>query len=279
MSQLICYVNGAYVALNEAALPVQDLAILRGYGVFDFLRTYHKKPFHLSEHLCRLANSARLIGLDLPHPLETIEAIVRETLDRNELSEANIRIIVSGGVTSDGITPLVGPSLLVLVTPVRQYPPEYYEQGVKVITVEMDRYLPQAKTINYIPAIMALQQAQTNGAVEALYTNPQGHILEGTTTNFFIFQGQQLITPGENILPGVTRDVVLDLARQSNFMVVERPITLADIAQAEEAFITASNKEIMPVNQVNEIRFGAKTVGPHTQRLRQCFAQLVWGGN
>lgn len=277
MSQLICYVNGAYVALNQAVLPVQDLAILRGYGVFDFLRTYHKKPFRLTEHLRRLTTSAQLIGLDLPHPLETIEAIVTETLNRNALAEANIRIIVSGGVTADGITPLAGPSLLVLVTPVRQYPLEYYERGVKVITVELDRYLPQAKTINYIPAIMALQQAQAGGAVEALYTNPQGHILEGTTTNFFIFQGQQLITPGENILPGVTRDVVLALAHQSDFAVVERPITFADIANADEAFITASNKEIMPVSQVNETVIGAKTAGPHTQRLRQCFAQLVWG--
>jgi branched-chain amino acid aminotransferase len=274
MTKLTCYVNGAYLPLDKAYLPVQDLAILRGYGVFDFLRTYHGRPFKLRQHLDRLANSAWLVGLDLPHSLEEIERIVRDTLARNPLAEANIRIVITGGVSGDAITPAPTPGLLVLVTPVLSYPPECYDQGVKVITVELERYLPGAKTINYIPAMIALKQARLAGALEALYLNRQNHILEGTTTNFFIFRAGQLITPKDDILPGVTRDVVLQLA-QDQFEVVERAISLAELDQADEAFITASNKEIMPVHQVNEVWIGLGRPGPQTRWLMERFYKVT----
>lgn len=278
MSELICYVNGKFRPLSEATISARDLAVLRGYGVFDFLRTYHGRPFKLRQHLLRLERSAQAIYLDLPYPIEEIEAIVYETLQRNNLPEANIRIIVTGGPAVDSITPASNSGLLVLVTPVHTYPAAYYEQGVKVITVEIDRYLPQAKTINYIPAIMALKQAKAAGAVEALYVNQAGHILEGTTTNFFIFQGRQLITPQEDILPGVTRDVVLSLA-QDQFKIVERTITLADLSQADEAFITASNKELMPVHHVNDVTIGNGIApGPKTDQLLKSFWKLTRGG-
>jgi branched-chain amino acid aminotransferase len=272
--KLICHVDGNYVPLDEAALPVQDLAILRGYGIFDFLRTYSGKPFKLRQHLERLANSAKVIELELPKSLGEIEGIVLETLQRNHLPEANVRIVVTGGVSGDAITPASHPNLIVLVTPLHQYPPACYEEGVKVITVEMDRYLPAAKTINYIPAIMALKQARAAGAIEALYTNRQNHILEGTTTNFFLFQSEQLITPKEDILPGVTRDVVLELAR-ARFEIVERSITFDDLARADEAFITASNKEIMPVHHVNDLQIGQGKPGPHTRWLMDCFREFT----
>jgi branched-chain amino acid aminotransferase len=263
--------------VTTASLSVQDLAILRGYGVFDFLRTYNGRPFKLPEHLQRLAHSAEIIGLELPLPLGDIETIVHETLARNNLPEANIRIVVTGGVSPDGITPAARAGLIVLVSPPRRYPDEYYEHGIKTITVEIDRYLPTAKTINYIPAMIALRQARAVGALEALYVNQQQHILEGTTTNFFIFQGNRLITPVDQILPGVTRRVVLDLASQQ-FEVAEQAITFADLNQADEAFIAASNKEIMPVYQVNELRIGRETPGPNTQWLKDRFWELTRQG-
>ncbi len=278
MSELICYVNGQFLPTAEASLPVRDLAILRGYGVFDFLRTYHGQPFKLREHLLRLEQSARTIYLDLPCSLDELEVIVNETLQRNHLPEANIRIVVTGGVAADGITPAATSTLIVIVTPPHAYPAAYYEQGVKVITVDIDRYLPQAKTINYIPAIIALKQARAAGAVEALYTNSAGHILEGTTTNFFLVQGRQLITPKADILSGVSREFVLGLARDY-LDVVERAVTLDDLSQADEAFITASNKEIMPVHHVNEIAIGnGQAPGPQTRRLMAAFRRLTRGG-
>jgi len=274
MTKPICYVNGAYLPLDEAYLPVQDLAILRGYGVFDFLRTYHGRPFKLPQHLDRLANSARLVGLDLPYSLEEIERIVLETLAHNPLAEANIRVVVTGGVSGDAITPGSRPGLLVLVTPVHSYPSACYDQGIKVITVELERYLSGAKTINYIPAIIALKQARAAGALEALYLNRQNHVLEGTTTNFFILRAGQLVTPRDDILYGVTRDVVLELARDK-FEVIERPISLAELDQADEAFITASNKEIMPVHHVNEVQIGSGRPGPQTRWLMERFYKVT----
>lgn len=274
MSQLICYVNGAFKPVDEAYLPVQDLAILRGYGVFDFMRTYNGKPFKLYDHLLRLENSARLIELEMPAPVAEIEAIVYEALARNNLPEANIRVVITGGVTADGITPSSTPGLIVLITHVHLYPAECYEKGVKVITVELDRYLPGAKTINYIPAILALKKAKAAGALEALYINQQGHILEGTTTNFFIFQGDQLVTPGDGILPGLTRDVVLKLARE-NFRVIERAVTFDDVSQAAEAFISASNKEVMPVHHVNELKIGDGNPGPRTRLIMKEFRRFI----
>jgi len=276
MTTSICYVNGTFTRLDEAALPVQDLAILRGYGVFDFLRTYHGRPFRLLAHLERLENSARLIGLALPESLPTIATIVEETLRRNELSEANIRIVVTGGIAQDGITPAAQASLIVLVTPAKIYPLDFYSKGVKIITVEAERYLPGAKTINYIPAMLALQEAKKQKAVEALYVNQAGHILEGTTTNFYIFQGDTLLTPKDGILFGVTRDIVLELGRNHNFSLEERALTFADLEQADEVFITASNKEMMPVSQVNEIVIGTGRPGANTQQLMASFRELVW---
>ncbi len=276
MTNLICYVNGDFLAIDEAALSVQDLAILRGYGVFDFFRTYHGKPFKLPEHLRRLERSAKAIWLPLPATLVEIETIVKETVQRNSLPEANVRIVVTGGVSSDGISATESASLVVLVTPPKQYPATYYEKGIKAITVDVERYMPLAKTINYIPAIMAQKQAQTTGAVEALYVDRHNNILEGTTTNFFVFQADTLITPLEGILPGVTRDVVLELAQQ-RFEVVERKLTFADLSRADEAFITASNKEVMPVCLVNDIQIGAGQVGPKTHQIRDDFYQATWG--
>ena len=276
MTESICYVNGEYLPVDQAFLSVQDLAVLRGYGVFDFLRTYHGQPFKLREHLLRLERSAQHIELKLPQSLDAIEQIVCETLQRNSLPEANIRVVVTGGVSTDGITPPAETGLIVLVTPVKHYPAECYDHGVKVITVETERYIPGAKTINYIPAILAMNKARAAGAIEALYVNRHGHILEGTTTNFYIFQGGQLITPVDEILPGVTRSVLLEVARNL-FDVVERPITFADLADADEAFISASNKEIMPVHHVDDRQIGSGTRGPKTKLIMEHFRAVTWG--
>ena len=275
MTDLICYANGRFMPLEEATISVRDLAVLRGYGVFDFLRTYDGKPFKLREHLLRLEKSAKAIWLDLPGTLDDIESIIYDTLQRNSLQEeANVRIVVTGGVSSDGITPSEESGLIVLVTPTRIYPATCYQQGIKVITVEVERYIPMAKTINYIPAILAQKQAKAAGAHEALYVDRHGRILEGTTTNFFLFYGNKLVTPTNNILPGITRDVVLELA-QNHFAVIERDLTFDDLANADEAFITASNKEVMPVHHVNDLQIGSGKPGPNTQQIIAGFYNLT----
>jgi branched-chain amino acid aminotransferase len=276
MDQPICYLNGNYVPFDQACLPLHDLGIVRGYGVFDFLRTYKGVPFKLREHIQRLQNSAKLIGLSLPWSTEEIEAIAQDTLGRNNLPEANIRIVVTGGSSADFITPLGQPSLMVIVTPVSEYPREYYEQGVKAITVKIERFLPTAKTLNYISAIGALQQAKLTNAVEALYVNQQGYVLEGTTTNFFVFRDFQLITPKEGILNGITKEVVLELAK-NQFEIVERPIYYSDLSSCDEAFITSSTKEILPVVQIDDLHISKGKPGENTQLLRELFHNYTRG--
>lgn len=270
MTQPICYLNGKYVPFDQACLPLNDLGIVRGYGVFDFLRTYNGVPFKLTEHVQRLQNSAKLIGLSLPWSTAEIEEIAHNTLIHNHLPEANIRIVVTGGASADFITPLDQPSLMVIVTPVSEYPKEYYEQGIKVITVPIERFIPKAKSLNYISAIGALQQAKQTNAVEALYMNSQGDVLEGTTTNFFVFRGSKLITPKEGILNGITRDVILNLAKD-RFEIVEQSIAYSQLNHCDEAFITSSTKEIMPVVQIDELHISQGKPGENTQTLMDLF--------
>ena len=274
MTQPICYLNGKYVPFDQACLPLNDLGIVRGYGVFDFLRTYNGVPFKLREHVQRLQNSAKLIGLSLPWSTAEIAEITQNTLTHNHLPEANIRIVVTGGASADFITPLGQPSLMVIVTPVSQYPQEYYEQGIKVITVPIERFIPKAKSLNYISAIGALQQAKQTNAVEALYVNSQGEVLEGTTTNFFVFRGSQLITPKEGILNGITRDVILELAKD-RFEIVEQSIAYSQLNHCDEAFITSSTKEIMPVVQIDELHISQGKPGENTQNLMHLFQKYT----
>jgi branched-chain amino acid aminotransferase len=270
----IFYIDGEFVRSDDAAIPAGDLAVLRGYGVFDFMRTYGGKPFHLDAHLRRLERSAQLIDLPLPLPLETIRQITLETLARNNYPESNVRIVVTGGTTDDNITPNGGARLLVMVTPLKPLPEAWYRDGIKVITTRADRYLPEAKTLNYIPAILALKQARQQGAVDALYVNSQGHVLEGTTTNVFAFLGDRLITPGSGVLWGITRQTVLELA-SDRFQVEVGTLPLVDLLRADEVFVSSSNKEVCPVRQVDDHLIGAGVPGPRTQFLMEQFAKMA----
>ncbi len=139
------YVDGSFVAAEKAVLPVSDLALLRGYGVFDYMRTYGGRPFHLEAHIRRLLNSAQLVGLKCPWDSRDIRDIVGETLKRNKYQESSIRLMVTGGDSYDSITPGDKPRLLVMVTPVKEFPSQWYEKGVKVITTDITRHVPGAK--------------------------------------------------------------------------------------------------------------------------------------
>ena len=270
----IFYIDGAFVSAKEAVIPATDLAVLRGYGVFDLLRTYNGKPFMLYAHLTRLFRSAQRLGLPLPWSRETLNDLVLETLARNDFSDANVRIVVTGGSSTDFVTPQGKPRLLILVSPVPVYPDWWYEKGVKVITSASVRSIPDAKSIDYIPATIALRKARQQGAEEVIYSDDQGRVLEGTTSNLFMFADGVLITPGEGILSGVTRKVVLDVAR-SLFKIEMRDIHLGELLEASEVFITGTSKGIVPVVQVDDARIGTGAPGPLTGRLREKFNQFI----
>ncbi len=271
----IWYVDGEYVESGAAQLPVDDLAVLRGYGIFDFTRTYGGHPFRLDDHLQRLRRSAELVLLDLPLSLTEIRDVVLETLARNGYpgrGEARLRLVVTGGDSPDDVTPAGNSRLVVLVRPFAAQPAQRYREGIKIVTNRRERPMPEAKTIEYVSAILAQRRARQAGAVEAIYVNRAGQALEGTTTNLFAVIDGRLVTPADEILYGVTRQALLELA-QRRMPVERRPLPLEELLRADEVFITSSSKEVCPVRQVDETLIGPP--GPHTRALMQDFREMA----
>ncbi|GAB6906934.1 Branched-chain-amino-acid aminotransferase IlvE [Desulfosarcina cetonica] len=262
----IYYVDGKFVPAEKAVIPVDDLALLRGIGVFDLLRTHGGKPYFLDAHIDRLENSARKIQLPLPWSHDEIAAVVQATLAKNDIPEANIRIVVTGGSSTDFMTPSGKPRLVVLVSPIPKLPDSWYTDGVKITSWEVERPIPGAKSIDYISASLALKKAAAAGAIEALYVDRNGLALECTTSNIFAFVGGRLVTPGRGILSGVTRKVVLELA-EGLFPIEVRDISRSELQAADEVFITGTSKGLVPVVQVDDRTIGSGRPGKHTRQL------------
>jgi branched-chain amino acid aminotransferase len=274
MSTLTYYVNGAFVPAKQAALPLNDLGIVRGYGVFDLLRTYGKRPFRLRDHIHRLESSASQIALALPWSTQELEEIVLQTYRRNEIPDASIRIVVTGGPSENFMTPQGNPSLVVMVHPVTPYPASYYSEGCKVESTLIERTLPTVKSLNYIGAIMAMNEAGKAGAVESIYLDEHDRLTEGTRSNLFVVRDHLLITPREGVLKGITRQVILEVAA-GEFEIVEGPIHYHDLGSLDEAFLTSTTKEVLPVVQVDEHIIGSGKPGPQTQRIAELFRAYV----
>ena len=268
------YVDGQYVAASEALIPVDDLAIMRGYGVFDLLRTLNGQPLFLKEHIQRLEDSARRIGIRLPWSQRELIDIVLGTVHRNSFQESNIRIVVTGGSSPDLITPQGKPRLLVLVTKAPTLPEDWYSNGVKIITFFSERSIPGAKSIDYVAATIALKQAREQGAIEAVYVDHKRHVLEGTTSNIFALSNGKLITPGTGILSGITRKAVLDLAAKT-LPIDIRNLQLEALTSADEVFITGTNKMIVPVVQVDRSIIGDGHPGQVTQTLMRALSEQI----
>ncbi len=263
----IYYVDGEFVAAAQAVIPVNDLAVLRGLGAFELLRTYGGRPFALDEHLSRLAKSAKKIGLPLPGDIHHIKQVVLDTLARNRRQdEVNIRIIVTGGSSPDFMTHQGQPRLLVLVSAMPRQPREWYTDGVKITTMQSRRVLPGAKSINYLSATIAMKRAREKDAVESAYVDRDGLVYECTTSNIFIFRNDRLVTPGRRILAGITRGVILQMAEKM-FTIEVRDLPFEEFIAADEIFITGTNKGIVPVVRIDDIVIADGRPGPRTCRL------------
>jgi branched-chain amino acid aminotransferase len=271
------YTNGQWVHPQEASLSVNDIAVLRAYSVFESLRTYDRRPFHLDEHLTRLFRSAEIIELKIPWPRDYIKEVVYEIIARNAYRHAALRLLVTGGESEDGILPSGPPKLIVMITPLGERDMERFARGYKLITSSLQRVSPEAKTTNYIAAVRALKEAELRGANDALFVNELGHVLESTRSNFFIFLGDTLVTPREGVLIGITRNVVLELARR-RFAIQERPVLVTELLAADEAFVTSSSREITPVVQVDERVIADGKPGPRTYELERRFIEMIEEG-
>lgn len=261
---MIHFVDGQFVL--GASIPVNDLGLMRGLAVFEYLRTYQGRPFHLEDHLERLEASAHAIGISLPYTLEEIAAIVETLIEKNRFPETAIKIFVTGGESRDQIW-FEGKARLIVTAAPFKAP---LIPSIHVVATHHRRILPRAKTTCYIPALLALKEAKDQGAHDALFIGSDGKILESTMGNFFGVQKGVLVTPSssEELLLGITRSVVLKLADQ----VEEKPLFLSDTF--EEAFLTSSSKEILPITSLNQKPL---PIGPLTLHLQAKFREYVRG--
>ena len=284
------YLNDKFVPQEEAVVSVFDHGFLYGDGVYETLRAYRGRVFQLAEHLARLERSASRIQLHLPVSLERLTDLVRESLSRNQLQEAYLRITVSRGAGEIGLDPALckSPTLVILAKPFQPYPESLYADGVSVIVAKTRRNLPEAlppqvKSLNFLNNILAKMEAKAAGAHEALMLNHQGELTEGTTSNLFVVQRGRVRTPAVEcgILNGITRGLVLQLASELGIPSEEARLTVDDLLRADECFLTNTTQEVLPVTRVNGTMIGNGRPGEITRRLhasfRACLDRLLDG--
>lgn len=259
-----CLLNGVITTTDQAGLPLTDLGILRGYGYSEYIRTYNGKPFLLKEHLERLEASSHVVRLPLPYTLNQIEEWVHALLQKNAFTESHIKIVVTGGPSEDGMA-VSAPSFFILVTPLTPFKETFYTNGVRVMTYDHLREFPQAKGLNYMTTIALREEKKKKDIFELVYTY-QGNVLEASTSNIFFVFNNLLVTPKEHVLAGVTRNLVIKLAHKE-MKVEEREVSLEELRNVDEVFITGSYKEIMPVIKINEQVIGNGKPGSYTQSL------------
>lgn len=253
-------------------LQVSDLAIQRGYGVFDFVRTSNNIPLFLDDYLERFYNSAALLHLQPTHSKQTLTEIIYELIAKNNLGEAGVKMILTGGYSPESFEP-VTPNLIVMQLPIKIPSAAAFNAGIKVITHEYQRDLPTAKSINYLMGIWLLQKIKAQQAVDVLY-HKQGIVSELPRANVFMLtHDNKIVTPADNILYGITRKKILQLAA-SKYPVEVRAININEIKNAAEVFMTSTTKRLLPVTQIDDTVTGTGKAGPVTTLLNAAFINM-----
>lgn len=274
--ETIYYIDGNFVNQKEAFVSVLDLSIMRGYAVFDYVQLYKGRPFHLMDHLLRLDWSAKKVGINLPKSFEEIEKITSQLITKNGPINAGVRYIVTGGISGlDQLLPTTESSLIIFVHPFSPYKPQIYKKGMRAITNRELRYLPNVKTTNYMPAILGMKKAQEKGYDDALYIERNEELLEGTSCNLFFIKNGVLITDNsDRIVKGVTRDIILNLAK--NYFPIEyRAVSLDEVSSCEEAFLTSSVKDVVPLVQIDNLIIGNGRPGKLSSSLRSLYHKYI----
>lgn len=278
------WIDGEWHDRTTARVSVFDHGLLYGDGVFEGIRVYAGKIFKLQEHLDRLYDCAHAILLTIPVPKAEFGTVLEEAVKRSGLKEAYIRPIVTRGQGDLGIDPrnCGTPTLIVIVDKISIWPPERYDQGLSVVTAgtpipHRESLSPRIKSLNYLCHAMAKMEANVAGADEALMLDHTGHVAEGTGQNIFVVKRRVVRTPPlhAGILAGVTRAVVLDLARQAGCEVREEILNRFDVYTADEAFLTGTASEIAPIRSYDGRTIGAGKAGPVTRDLMTRFQTYV----
>ncbi len=258
------FLNDDFVPEEHARIHVSDLAIQRGYGVFDFFRVIDNCPLFVDQYIDRFYNSADEMRLEIPFSKKGFRSILLELISKNNTPMSGIKVILTGGYSPDAYQ-LVKPNLIIIQQSLK-LPGNQLNDGIKVITHEYMREMPHVKTINYLMGIWTQVKMKKAHAADVLY-HIQGNVSEFPRCNFFIVKHDKtVVTPAINILHGITRKHVLDLASQK-YDTQEARITMHDIAHAREAFLTSTTKRIVPIVQVDEMQIGTGEVGEVTREL------------
>ena len=269
---MYCYFNGDFMPVEQASFQANDLALLRGYGMFDYFRTYNGVPFQWDWYWQRFENSAAALRLPLPLNQAEVADILAELYRLAQKPEVSYRFVLTGGYSPDSVS-MVQPNLLILTENLPKDNPEGRVKGIKLLTYEFVRDMPEVKTTNYLHMIRLAQEMKSQNAADLLY-HKDGEISELTRSNFFIFKGDTLITPDKNILHGITRRYVMELAAPL-FKIEIRPLKMEELAEADEAFTTSSTKWVMPIVQIGRQIIGDGLPGPRTMQLWQLFEESV----
>lgn len=278
------FIDGQFFGEQDAKVSVFDHGLLYGDGVFEGIRAYNGRVFKLKEHIDRLFYSAKAILLTIPMSHAEVCKAVIDTCRENNLHDCYIRLVVTRGVGTLGLNPnrCKRPSVIVIADKVQLYPKEYYERGLDIVTVPTTRNLhsalnPAIKSLNYLNNILAKIEANNAGVEEAIMLNSEGYVAECTADNVFLIKGDQMFTPplSAGALYGITRGVVIDLARQSGLQVSEPNLTRYDVFCADECFITGTGAEVVPVVMVDGRVIGDGKPGPRTRELVKKYHELV----
>ena len=283
-SELLIYLDGEFVPKSEAKISVFDHGLLYGDGVFEGIRSYNCLVFKLKEHLIRLYESAHTIMLKIPLSIEEFTETVIETLKRNHLRDAYIRVVVTRGVGDLGLDPAncKQPSIFIITDKIILYPESFYRNGMEIITVPTVRNLPEAinpalKTLNYLNNILAKIEAKNSNYREALMLNHQGYVAECTGDNIFIVKNGIVQTPPTYLgaLKGITRQAILDLSLRNDIPCQEKIMTRHDLYNADESFLTGTAAEVIPVVKIDGRQIGTGKPGKVTRKLMSSFRDLT----
>lgn len=279
----VYYVNGRWVRPEDAVVSVEDRGFQLGDGIYEVIRVYGGRPFALSRHLDRLAGCAREIELPLPVPLEEIGRLVAEAVSRRGLGDAQVYVQVTRGAAPrvHYFPPQARSSLVVYASAPRVPSAALYRDGAEAVVVADQRWLRcDIKSINLLANSLAKEHARRAGALEAVFEREGVGITEGASSNVFVVQKGRLVTPpaGPFLLRGVTRQLVLELAAQAGVPVVERFFSRGELYGADEAFLTSTMMEIMPLVRVDGRTIGAGRPGELTGRLHEALREMVRRG-
>lgn len=288
------WLDGQLVPAAQATVSVMDHGVLYGDGVFEGIRSYSGKVLKLRTHLARFFESAKAIRLDLPYCADELADAIRETLAANGRADGYIRLAATRGVGTMGLNPFLSPkpSVFIITCNLKMYPQELYDNGMKVITSSVMRNHPAAlspriKSNNYLNNILAKIEAIDAGCLEAVMLNPQGFVAECTGDNIFIVKRGILITPPlhAGILEGITRNLVIDLAREQDLEVRETDLTKHDLYTADEMLLTGTGAEVIAVTEIDGRKIGPAhdpaalgKPGPITLRLNKAFREMLADG-